>query len=428
MRVQIDFKLWIQLLFALHFIALPGRAPTTTDSKKLSTSSSYVDISGGLSGSEVRSGRTVLFWVTIQNDSEAILSDVSVQIDVARDEFAVTCLSDGSGSDSKTCGPRKDPIAKNQAITLRGELRDTGPRNINAIVSFNSSVPELRGTVLSVRAVLMGTLVGRSTFMALFLTYKDLLLPFVIAVFGGILAARQAQIQTQRAQIGETWNKMLPISHKLALRYYMPMIKALLRVFEDAKGFTIVSAEARAEPTDTGLSVYFHTMSFWWRYKRTQDKAGAIYFKNRTGEKVVIAAFQELRVAYKGQGVERFAVERRLTAILRLITNKLEYPEFKLAFDTPPETPLRTAFNLGWPDFVAWYSDDKKRKRSFAVLEVFKIVLDFETNRPYERWYNGVQELQLCEDQKAVLLSLAETNVERAEFTKYISQAGRGKG
>ena len=111
--------------------------------------------------------------------------------------------------------------------TSRGELRalgDTGPRNINAIVSFNSSVPELRGTVLSVRAVLMGTLVGRSTFMALFLTYKDLLLPFVIAVFGGILAARQAQIQTQRAQIGETWNKMLPISHKLALRYYMPCL------------------------------------------------------------------------------------------------------------------------------------------------------------------------------------------------------------
>jgi hypothetical protein len=342
----------------------------------------------------------------------------------------VTCLQGTSGISSQICGPAGKPVKENQAITIRGELRalkNTDSRNINAIVSFDSSSPKSAGSITSVDAISLGPLVGRSTPTALFLTYKDLILPLVIAVFGWILTSRQAKIETQRTQVGETWNSLLPISHKLALEYYMPMMKVLLRVFEDTKEFTIAPAAVPPQPTEAGLSVFFHTMLFWWRFKRTVDKAGAIYFKNRTGEKLVLAAFHEFRVLYKGQGNERFEIERRFKAINKVITRNMEFPEFKAAFDKAPRTAIRDAFDSGWVDFVGWYSNEKKRQRSLDLFEIFKLVLDFETNRPYQKWYNTPQSMKLKKDQIAVIMSLAENRSERREFRKYMRAAKRGK-
>jgi hypothetical protein len=350
-------------------------------------------------------------------------------LDVAKDEFAVTCLSAVAGADRSVCGPLKEPLLKKQSITLRGEIRSlktTESRNINAIISFDSSLPERAASVSSVRAISLGPLVGRSWQLQFFLTYKELVLPLVVLIAGWYLTSRQEKAQTQRAQVAETWNSMLPISHKLTLKYYMPMAKALLRVGEDVQQFTIAAGSSPVPVTQEGLSVYFHTMQFWWRFKRTVDDKAAVYFKNRTGEKLVLAAFSEFRKKYKGEGPGRFDVERRIRAITKTFTLELDFPEFWTSFNASPRTELAVAFDSGWQDFVAWYSDDNKRKRSLALLEVFRLVLELEANRPYQKWYNSMEPLEITEAQKAVLLSLADSDEERQEFEKYLKAATKG--
>jgi hypothetical protein len=400
------------------------------DAGKSNISDNRVSISGGLSGSEVRAGNSVLFWVTIENESVSSLDKVTVQLDVENDEFVVTCLSGISGAAQSPCGPLNNVLLKKQAITVRGELRclkTTESRNINAIVSFDSLLPERAAPVSSVRAISLGPLIGRSLALQVFQTYKELLLPLVVLLVGWYLSSRQEDSQTQRAQVAETWNSMLPISHKLTMKYYMPMSKALLRLSEDVGRLTIAAGSSPAPPTQEGLSAYFHTMLFWWRFKRTLDEKGAIYFKSRTGEKLVIAAFGEFRRKYKGEGPERFDVERRIKAIVSAFTPELEFPEFWVAFHAMPRSALAAAFDSGWKDFVFWYSDTDKRSRSMALLEVFRLVLEFESNRPYQKWYNCQQPLELTKEQKAVVMSLASSPAERAEVKAYLKAALRGR-
>lgn len=55
---------------------------------------------------------------------------------------------------------------------------------------------------------------------------------------------------------------MLPISHKFATRYYMPMVKALLRVEEDVIKQDFAAADTLLEATKTTRSVYFILVAF----------------------------------------------------------------------------------------------------------------------------------------------------------------------
>jgi|ERR1700675_3599305 len=424
-------QMWVRLKFGALAIAailftLPqvhAEAPKPTANAS-SSGDERVNISGGLSGTEVQSGHSILFWVTIENGSKASLGNLTVQLDVAQDEFTVTC---------PPCAPLKYTLTKNQSITVRGELtalKNTESRNITAIVSFDSVSPGVPLSTSSVRGISLGPLIGRSWELQAFQTYKDLLLPIVVFGATWYLTSKQAKVQTQRAQVAETWNRMLPISHGLATRYYMPMVKALLRVSEDVPKFVLAASPSASPPlpapTNEGLSVYFHTMLFWCRFKRTNDKKGGIYFKNRTGEKLIVAAFHEFRKIYKGDGPGRFDIERRIRAIAIALTPELEFPEFVTAYNAAAVSNLSQAFKDGWVDFLGWYSDAAKRTRGLELLEIFRKILDFESNRPYQKWYNSLEKLEISNSQRDLMVNLAASGEERAEFAYYFKQAVKG--
>lgn len=63
-----------------------------------------MEVSGGLSGSEVASGSSVLYWVTVENRTNSDLTKVNVQLEVASDEFTATCRLPSFGVDSLGCG------------------------------------------------------------------------------------------------------------------------------------------------------------------------------------------------------------------------------------------------------------------------------------------------------------------------------------
>jgi hypothetical protein len=426
---------WLILLAVMAAAPTLLRADETKPDKRAATpADTHISISGGLSSSEIRNGNSALFWVTIENNSDSTLDSVQLQLDLDKNEFAVTCpqfpQEQTLGTDEPACGPLKKPLLPNQAITLRGQvqsLKTTESRNINALVSFKELRPGQTNSVFSVRAITLGQLTSHSWFVQFFTTYKELLLPLVLLILGWSLSRRQEKVQRRRAEVAETWNSMLPVSHKLTLKYYMPMVKSLLRVAEDNKLISFDPKLDHAIARDT-MSVYFHTMQFWWHFRRTVDGKAAIYFKNRTGEKIVLLSFAEFRSHYKGTGPERFDIEQRLYGITERFTAEVDFPKLWTAFNTNPRTEFAAAFETGWKDFSEWYFDSSKRIRSLALLDLFRLILEFEANRPYQKWYNSQEALSLTEGQEETLMSLAGDDLgSKEEFRAYLKQAKNGR-
>jgi hypothetical protein len=121
---------------------------------------------------------------------------------------------------------------------------------------------------------------------------------------------------------------MLPISHKLAMHHYMPMLRPLLRVISDVKDYKgAISADLDGASSQE-RSIFFHLMFFWWHFNATQNKEGGIYFKNRVGEKIILNAFLKFRNGYKGEGAARIEVEKRVKRIHQQLNSKFELPDF----------------------------------------------------------------------------------------------------
>ncbi len=405
---------------ALLLGALSFGFPTAAAQKDTASdiAKNHVDVLGGLSASQVQQGDSVRFWVTVDNGLDSELSDVTIRLDVSKNVFVPTC--EQVSSDPQVCGPIQH-VFPGQSITFQGRLHcldSTEPSIINAKVSFDSL---LKNTAIhSDRIVSLGPLVGRSPWLEFVTTYKELLLPLVVTIFGLYFTSRQAKVQTERAEVGETWNKMLPISHKLAMGYYLPMMRPLLRVLRDIRNhkekeisvdFATSSVEER--------SIFFHLVFFWWYFNTTQNIQGGIYFKNRVGEKIVLTAFLKFRDAYKREGLEFFEVEKRIKSIHKELKSTTEFPDFEEIILGGTNPALSIACNAGWADFRTWYLNENVRTEGVSRLSLFQKVMEFEANRPYQRWYNSPERLELNSDDKDTLMRLAESPTEKIEYSDY---------
>jgi len=382
-----------------------------------------VKLSGGLSASQVKIGKSIQFWVTLENQTEADLKDIKVRLNI--DELAFSCdspLKDGA------CSSAKDKLLRGETETLKGTLKctDCGElANINADVYYEVTLAD--AVKHAHRVVPLGHVVGRSSFREWFSAYKELCLPIVIAVLGGIIAARQSRVENRRAQVSETWNSMLPISHNLAMRYYMPMVKPLLRVQIDVAQYKSLPASELDTSSIEDRSIFFHVMLFWWLFDRVQNRRGAIYFKNRIGEIIVLNAFSKFRDLYKGERPRSFDVARHVNLIHREFNLKLDFTKFEeIVASRSDKTifcsdgPLRAACEKAWRDFHLWYANEKSRRDGLKLLVVIAKVVTFEANRPYEQWYNTQELLELDSDDRETIQSLARTSGDASDLADYI--------
>jgi len=61
----------------------------------------------------------------------------------------------------------------------------------------------------------------------------------------------------------------------------------------------------------------------------TQEKQGAIIFKNRVGEDIVLNAFQTFRSIYKSSAGSRFDIEERVKLLQKNFNTNLDFPDFE---------------------------------------------------------------------------------------------------
>jgi hypothetical protein len=65
--------------------------------------------------------------------------------------------------------------------------------------------------------------------------------------------------------------------------------------------------------------------------------------------------------------------------------------------------------------------------RSLALLDLFRLILEFEANRPYQKWYKPQEALSFTEGQEETLTSLAGDDLgSKGEFRAYLKQAKEG--
>jgi hypothetical protein len=409
-----------------------------------------VEVSGGLSGSEVASGSSVLYWVTVENYTNSTLNGVNVRLEVASDEFMFTCRLPASEVDSPGCGASKIDVVANQSITIQGEIRamqGTEARSINAIITYEGTPQAGAKSVSSIRAASLGPLIARSWLRRTYDSVKDLILPAVLVLLGAYLTWKQnrfqAKLQSQdqekqaeRSQIAQTWTSMLPVSHELATQYYTPMIAATLRILLDLKRFT-APEDASGNANKDAVSAYFHLLLLWRRLDRTLTEKGGIYFKSRMGEKLVLGAIFQFRKEYEGETSTGPALtdlqkelvlarQLRVKVILRHVSPQMDLAQFMEIWEGKGPPNAVDAVHEGWADFVHWHSVPAVRDRTVKLLTAFHMILDFEMNRPYEKWYNS-QEKLVDITAAGTLESLLDTEQERQELSAYLEIAKAGK-
>jgi hypothetical protein len=403
------------------------------DSKK------SVVITGGLSGSEVATDSAVLFWVTIDNRTTSKISGLSVQLEVDKEEFGVSCRLPGAAEDSKGCGSTTVEVAADQSITIQGKilaLRGTEARNIVAVVDYDSAITSGAAAAHSRRALALGPLVAKSEPHQLYDNFKDLILPIVLAIVGYLITKGQED----RAQIAQTWSNMLPISHKMATQYYTPMMASAQRVILDADKFEKPLDDA-GNPNGDALSFYFHFLLTWRRYDRTIAEKGGIYFKSRMGERLFLTAIDKIRRAHKGETTADKKVtdalkkdrarerELRVKAIFRRMPHEMDIAQFTAVWEQPVATrrEISKAFHAAWDDFLSWYREEGVRKDVLKYFNAFLVILDYETNRPYNKWYNSQEKLVLEPEVKETLESFMTKDEDRAELQVYLEKARDGE-
>ena len=122
---------------------------------------------------------------------------------------------------------------------------------------------------------------------------------------------------------------MLPITHKLTMRSYLPTLSPLMRFFTDIDQCKSTPAPAFDASDTEQHSIFFHPMCFWWRMNETQEKQGAIIFKNRVGEDIVLNAFETFRNIYKSSAGSRFDIEERVKLLQKNFNTNLDFPDFE---------------------------------------------------------------------------------------------------
>ena len=211
------------------------------------------------------------------------------------------------------------------------------------------------------------------------------------------IEAARLKEDERRTQINQTWNKMLPQSHRLGTRHYMPISGTAL---ETAKYLQLILEERKkGAQADSQLLEKLKRRGYFCflRLRRAlfhlSTHAGGFYFKNRVGEALLPISFIRFCDKYD-QGCE--LVQKNLSALLQEMELNELFSTFlqKLDGEKGVKPEVHTLYQEGWEYFKDW-TDSTSLESALPFLQIFQAILIFEMNRPYEHWYGRQEKLRL---------------------------------
>jgi hypothetical protein len=295
------------------------------------------------------------------------------------------------------CSLVADTLKPGQSVTVWGDLRDQkvhGKQALSVVLSW-TNLKKVESSLSVPLGEIQSTRWWAEPLSKAVNTIKDLALPILLGLLAYLYqrlektrdqarsdqeSAREQVRQEQdrlRTQLAETWSKMLPESHRLATRFYMPIEAALQGVLQFV------------ESRQTDQRSYFYLVLFERRMRHLLKSAGGFYFKDRVGEKLAIHCYQTYRNLYYYQDSDKL---KRLGAMLDHVSVGETWASFskKVSENGPAKQPLEDA----WNDFGEWLNAGK-HVQAMPFLKTFRAVLSYEMNRPYEYWYGRRDTIEL---------------------------------
>lgn len=414
--------------------AIPGSAPPTGRD---------VDVFAGLSQSKAETGKPVRFWLTIRNRTAKPITNVSLESSgLGGFQITASCWKPQSGASScipasaapgSTSVPLASPaydslvssLAPCQTLSVWGDLSaNVRQEKQTLFVTLRWLSHEQHPSQL---VVPLGVLEARDEsdrtkerWAIVVAFYKDLGMPLLLVLLAYLVKKweenrehKRQKAESDRQQLLQTWNQMLPISHKDATKYYMPLASAL-RSSRDSflKCQGHVRNSVFALPASDALvkeALYYFLLALR-RFRSISRDRGGFYFKDRTGERVSSLCVDALFDLYlRGSPTLGQYTSSALSEIQPFET----YGSFISILDASLAAPLprssaQEAFFEVHSRFYSWLST-AEFGRMIPLLKAFLRILDFQMNQPYEYWYPREQKelLRIEQDEKDTLTGLA---------------------
>lgn len=228
--------------------------------------------------------------------------------------------------------------------------------------------------------------------------------------------SRRQELQREELLRAETWKLMLPISHEYAVKHYLPLTGAVLRVIE-----TLLSRKQHL--------AFFYLLYMAKRAQITHRAIGGLYFKDIVGETLVAECWKRQAQILQGE------VDQPLNLAIKACVNQLEpdetYDGFASKLEKKPDGTLVFTDDIiqhAWLLFQNELFPDQVRLRSGILhLQALYAILAYESNRPYENWYPRPVILNISDEVETLLREIAKqttmTKISGEEVDDYFKSA-----
>jgi hypothetical protein len=416
--------------------------------------SPQVVVTGWLSSSSAATGEDVRFWITISNQTDAPIDKVHLEhfdtpgFKIARRCWTVTPEPQcGVPKDFPDPAPMADPdeiavhLDKGQTRTIWGDLvadHSNSPQSVVAVISWSTGSSGQSWSSASLGQVASLTKFERR-WMDLRDFVKDVGLPILLLLlsvgFGFYQHSRDSRAedrahkrsvkeqeqQTERTQLSETWNQMLPESHRVARDHYLPLWGAAQQMIDKVDAFR--EAEKKKDATAAHAHrrmAFYHMMMFAWHARESNRKIGGYYFKSRVGEKLAYNSYMKYFTLY---GDDEHTITRR-SKLLDLLNARMTMANFLALNDSPGYS--QSTWQGAWDDFCAWLASTRCDE-TLKFLRGFIAVVEYESNRPYQLWYGSNYPMPVMDSTvNSGLESLTDKDLDLKTIQTYIAEARKG--
>lgn len=364
-------------------LALAAAGAPSLDAQEPSAASAddrpELAVSGHLDRETAGSGDLVSFWVEFTNQTAEPISELEiVRLDHPGLEPAGGCWRDGA----PVClagggGPPPAALEPGERAIFTADLRPGergGTVALTALYRWRSGAGPLRRGVATVGAVELAA--GWRDLVWWVELLKDLAWPLVLLFLGWLLKSSEQR----RAEIQQTWTQMLQKSHENAERYYMPISSQVLRLRRElstlAEAGRDCSEDAPAKAAEAQDRLCQELLVLLRRQRELAEKIGGWYFKSRPGENLVAYTWRCFQVIAQ-QRLERKSLDRVLDGLS--VEDSPAHVGRKLKTMGRDGERIRQSCR----DWVV----EGDFREVFCLLGLLEVLLDFEMNRCYERWY-----------------------------------------
>jgi len=211
---------------------------------------------------------------------------------------------------------------------------------------------------------------------------------------------------------------MLPASHKLACRFYIPLAGAALGILTEFDKYQAAGKDLKIREEKTRF-IFYYTLQLGLKMRDIRYALGGFYFKERLGERIASISWLKIRDYFPGNREEDYRVYFRS---LKLIDKKDDLDALLKKLDNKQDTGLATLQDA-FASLKIRLADEEKTTEMIKLLELMQKVVTYESNRIYDYWYAVKERMELSSAQETLVLSFFEEQSDKRDAAAYLETA-----